>query len=139
MSAVILSGLFAAARCCLPAHWHSIPPAAGTVQDTASAGDYIPAHGPSAVPPSRAPSAFRPEAGYPAVPDVRAENDRWVGHETGNSDPLYHLEHPWGHGHFPGDIGSGQAPALSRWRESARRDRDEALGGSGSHVRTRAK
>jgi len=36
-----------------------------------------------------------------------AENDRWVGHETGRSDPNYHLDHLWEHGHFPGAIGAG--------------------------------
>ena len=71
-------------------------------------GGHIPARGPAPVRgPARAPVPVRPEPGYPAAPHVRAENDRWVGHETGRNDPNYHLDHPWEHGHFPGAIGRG--------------------------------
>jgi hypothetical protein len=38
---------------------------------------------------------------------VHAENDRWVGHDSGRGDSHYHLDHPWGHGHFPGRVGPG--------------------------------
>jgi len=38
---------------------------------------------------------------------VHAENDRWVGHDTGRADVHYHLDHPWEHGRFPGGIGRG--------------------------------
>jgi hypothetical protein len=34
-------------------------------------------------------------------------NDTWVGHDTGRNDPHYHLDRPWAHGHFPGEIGRG--------------------------------
>ncbi len=34
-------------------------------------------------------------------------NDRWVGHDTGRRDANYHLDHPWEHGRFPGEIGRG--------------------------------
>jgi len=72
-------------------------------------GGHIPAHGPSPLRgPSRAPSGVSHEGGYPAAPHVRAENDQWVGHETGTNDPHYHLDHPWEHGHFPGPIGPNQ-------------------------------
>jgi hypothetical protein len=27
---------------------------------------------------------------------VHADNDRWVGHDSGGNDPHYHLDHPWG-------------------------------------------
>jgi len=71
-------------------------------------GGHIPAHGPAATHgPARAPYAAADEAGHPAAPHVHAENDRWVGHDTGRSDPHYHLDHPWEHGHFPGAIGPG--------------------------------
>jgi len=71
-------------------------------------GGHIPAHGP---PPGGAPSRSWPgvseEPGHPAAPHVHAENDRWVGHDTGRNDPHYHLDHPWEHGLFPGAIGAG--------------------------------
>lgn len=38
---------------------------------------------------------------------VHAENDRWVGHDTGRGDAHYHLDHPWEHGRFAGPIGAG--------------------------------
>src|ERR1700681_362960 len=36
---------------------------------------------------------------------VHAENDRWIGHDTGRNDAHYHLDHPWEHGRFTGAIG----------------------------------
>jgi len=48
---------------------------------------------------------YRDEQGHPEAPHVHAQDDRWVGHETGRNDPHYHLEHPWEHGHFAGAIG----------------------------------
>jgi hypothetical protein len=71
-------------------------------------GGHIPAHGPSPMgAPSRFPSGVRDVAEHPSAPHVHAENDRWVGHDTGRDDPHYHLDHPWEHGHFPGAIGPG--------------------------------
>jgi hypothetical protein len=75
---------------------------------------HIPAHGPG---PVRAPTArkaptqnehrkFNDQSGHPEAPHVHADNDRWVGHDTGRNDPHYHLEHPWEHGHFTGGIGA---------------------------------
>jgi hypothetical protein len=88
---------------------------------------HIPARGPPAFRAPRVPSAtsgtpprreggppaqegqrtsFRDQAGHPEAPHVHPENDRWVGHESGPSDPHYHVDKPWEHGHFPGTIGA---------------------------------
>ena len=48
---------------------------------------------------------FSDQKGHPEAPHVHAENDRWVGHDTGRNDAHYHLDHPWEHGHFGGGIG----------------------------------
>jgi hypothetical protein len=65
-------------------------------------GGHIPAHGPLGArgrPPVRtlAPQAGDPahlnysdERGHPNAPHVHA-NDRWVGHDSGPTDPLLHL------------------------------------------------
>jgi hypothetical protein len=77
-------------------------------------GGHIPARGPAPVRTMRpAPSAdtprrtFTDQEGHPSSPHVHAENDRWVGHDTGRGDANYHLDHPWEHGHFGGPIGAG--------------------------------
>jgi len=84
-------------------------------------GGHIPAHGPTAAP--RAPQAsarsapaagvvgtarptLRDEPSHPEAPHVHAENDRWVGHNSGRGDANFHLDHPWAHGHFGGPIGA---------------------------------
>jgi hypothetical protein len=87
-------------------------------------GGHIPQHGP---PPARhdaprAPQTDRPaddrppdhrrfddHPGHPQAPHVHAANDEWVGHNQGRHDPHYHLDHPWEHGHFPGEIGARHA------------------------------
>jgi hypothetical protein len=82
---------------------------------------HIPARGPArarvmprAAPPSheREPAAppsgarhYRDQPDHPEAPHVHAENDTWVGHETGRRDPNYHLDHPWEHGRFSRAIG----------------------------------
>ncbi len=48
---------------------------------------------------------YRDQQDHPEAPHVHAENDRWVGHNTGRSDANYHLDHPWEHGRFGGEIG----------------------------------
>jgi len=89
-------------------------------------GGHIPAHGPApyraparpaaperAPAPSRAPARpaapaqrnFADAQGHPNAPHVHAQGDQWVGHDTGPGDPHYHLDHPWAHGHFPGNFG----------------------------------
>lgn len=44
---------------------------------------------------------FRDYQGHPNAPHVHNDG-RWVGHMSGER---YHLEHPWEHGHFRGEIG----------------------------------
>lgn len=44
--------------------------------------------------------------GHPDAPHVH-NNGKWVGHDSGPGDARYHLDHPWGHGHFTGGIGRG--------------------------------
>lgn len=84
---------------------------------------HIPARGPSRAPangrpaptreqtPARTPqqeerhSSFRDQEGHPEAPHVHAENDRWIGHDSGRNDPHYHLDHPWEHGHFTAGFG----------------------------------
>ncbi|HLX09949.1 MAG TPA: hypothetical protein VKY89_18980 [Thermoanaerobaculia bacterium] len=79
-------------------------------------GGHLPAHGPqpsrapAARPPARTPARtevrhFSEQPGHPDVPHVDARTDRWVGHDSGPSDPHYHLDHPWAHGHFTGGFG----------------------------------
>jgi hypothetical protein len=66
-----------------------------------------PAHGPA--PSHGAPKApvthtETPEQpSHPAAPHV--EGKKWVGHDSGPSDPNYHLDQPWQHGHFSGGFG----------------------------------
>lgn len=48
---------------------------------------------------------YNDQQGHPEAPHVHAENDRWVGHDSGRSDANYHLDHPWEHGHFTGGFG----------------------------------
>jgi hypothetical protein len=72
---------------------------------------HIPARGPVAAPrstPTPAATTARPSyrdgAGHPNAPHVHAQNDQWIGH-TGSDDARYRVATPWGHGHFPGEIG----------------------------------
>lgn len=86
-------------------------------------GGHIPAHGPTAshtvakpaptrggAPPQAAHVADRP--GHPSAPHVDAATDHWVGHDAGKNNPTYHLDHPWEHGHFPGEVGSSHVYRL---------------------------
>lgn len=115
-AALIISG-FALAQRPSGGGGHAVEHSAG--------GGHIPARGPAPMrAPARAPSTFRAEPGYPAAPHVRAETDRWVGHETGPKDPNYHLDNPWEHGHFPGTIGAGHV-----WRLGGGDHGRFALGG----------
>ena len=86
-------------------------PAAGGGEHGVGRG-YVPARGPAPVraPARPAPGSderrhFNDQQGHPEAPHVHAENDRWVGHDTGRGDAHFHLDHPWEHGHFEGGIG----------------------------------
>src|SRR5579864_2449483 len=89
-------------------------------------GGHIPARGPapsrSSAPARQAPAnrgnggggggqsndarrSYRDQPSHPEAPHVHAEDDRWVGHDSGRGDAHYHLDHPWEHGHFRGEIG----------------------------------
>jgi hypothetical protein len=76
-------------------------------------GGHVPAHGP---PPAKAkaPSRNLPPAesfvdkgGHPPAPHVHANNDQWIGHNSGKNDPRYELAHPFDHGRFNGGFGPG--------------------------------
>ncbi|MGH9528835.1 MAG: hypothetical protein ACRD2S_02840 [Terriglobales bacterium] len=49
--------------------------------------------------------SFQDQPTHPEAPHVHAQNDQWVGHDSGRNDANYHLDHPWEHGHFTGAIG----------------------------------
>jgi len=84
-------------------------------------GGHIPAHGPTPYHGSaqvqrgnegggrpgggEARPSYRDQQGHPEAPHVHAEGDRWIGHDSGRGDAHYHLDHPWEHGHFGGEIG----------------------------------
>ena len=99
-----------------PSQPHSSPQAHGG-HEQGVGGGHIPQHGPAPVrtpapkPPQHQPehpeqrATYQDKPGHPPAPHVHAENDHWVGHETGRGDPHYHLDHPWEHGHFTGAIG----------------------------------
>jgi hypothetical protein len=68
----------------------------------------IPKHGPTAfkatpqpVQPNR---NYSDKPGHPNAPHVD-NGKRWVGHDSGPSDPRYHMDNPWEHGHFSGGFG----------------------------------
>jgi hypothetical protein len=84
-------------------------------------GGHIPAHGPTPYHGSaqvqrgnegggrsgggEARPSYRDQQGHPEAPHVHAEGDRWIGHDSGRGDAHYHLDHPWQHGRFGGEIG----------------------------------
>lgn len=89
-------------------------------------GGHIPARGPTPshttarpAPPTRGgtPPAkvtrVPDQPGHPAAPHVDAATDRWVGHDGGKHNPQYHLDHPWEHGHFTGEIGGSHVYRLT--------------------------
>jgi hypothetical protein len=74
-------------------------------------GGHIPSRGPARTP---APPASRKPApppnyahvtGHPNAPHVDARTESWVGHDVRRDEPGLHLDHPWQHGHFGGEIG----------------------------------
>ena len=96
---------------------HGGAPQAGMGHEQGVGGGHIPQHGPApARPAPKAPKqnshpeaeprkTFQDAAGHLPAPHVHAENDRWIGHDTGRNDVHYHLDHPWEHGHFTGALG----------------------------------
>ena len=72
---------------------------------------HIPARGPAPVARPQASRkgddrrTFGDQQGHPQAPHVHAENDRWIGHDSGRRDDHYHVDHAWEHGHFEGGIG----------------------------------
>jgi hypothetical protein len=50
-------------------------------------------------------ASYRDQQGHPEAPHVHAEGDRWIGHDSGRNDAHYHLDQPWQHGRFGGEIG----------------------------------
>jgi hypothetical protein len=63
--------------------------------------------------------SYRDQPSHPEAPHVHAQNDQWVGHDSGKNDPHYHLDKPFEHGRFPGEIGRNHV-----WRiEGGGRDR----------------
>jgi len=85
-------------------------------------GGHIPARGPMAhpqpaparpVPEGRKAPSFSDAKGHPEAPHVHTKGDAWVGHDTGRDDAHYHLDHPWEHGHFPGEFGRGHVYRLA--------------------------
>jgi hypothetical protein len=49
---------------------------------------------------------YQDQQGHPDAPHVHAQDDRWIGHDTGRNDPHYHLDQPWAHGRFERPIGA---------------------------------
>ena len=96
---------------------HAVGPAVGGGHIPARGPAPGPAHAPARPPVTSAPNRggappqqnqgrhFSEQPGHPNAPHVDANNDRWVGHDTGRGDASYHLDHPWEHGHFPGAFG----------------------------------
>ena len=75
---------------------------------------YVPARGPRPTPKPAPPARqqqrtpenqhpnYSDRGGHPTAPHVHPGTDTWVGH---GPDQHYHLDHPWEHGHFPGEVG----------------------------------
>ncbi|MGC1107176.1 MAG: hypothetical protein WA876_11615, partial [Candidatus Acidiferrales bacterium] len=75
---------------------------------------YIPSRGPARttrpVTPARATKApagsqrptYVDKPGHPSAPHVHPSTGAWVGN---GPSPNYHLDHPWEHGRYPGQIG----------------------------------
>jgi hypothetical protein len=95
-------------------------PQHGQSQERGVGNGHIPARGPAVVhtsprastpnrrfapPPEGQRRIVRDQQDHPEAPHVHAENDHWVGHDSGRSDAHLHLDRPWEHGRFPGGIG----------------------------------
>jgi hypothetical protein len=47
---------------------------------------------------------YSDKPGHPNAPHVDPTN-HWVGHDTGQNDANFHIDHPWEHGRFSGGFG----------------------------------
>jgi competence protein ComEA len=56
---------------------------------------------------------FADRPGHPDAPHVHS-NNAWIGHDSGSSDPQYHLDQPWPNGRFPGGLGKGHLFPLDK-------------------------
>ncbi|MGA8025580.1 MAG: hypothetical protein WB992_00425 [Bryobacteraceae bacterium] len=105
----LLAGLLLAI--CLPALSQHSDQRGGGDRGGRVGGGFVPQHGPerSAAPRNEAPSRggarpnFRDAEGHPNAPHVHSDGT-WVGHDENRGN--YHLDRPWAHGHFPGQIGA---------------------------------
>ena len=96
-------------------------PRGGGGHPAAVGGGHIPARGPAAATVSKSgrPSKGQEsrsgnenrlavdKKGHPELPHVHANNDQWVGHNSGRNDAHYHVDHPFAHGPFTGGFGPG--------------------------------
>jgi hypothetical protein len=71
-------------------------------------GGYIPPHGPEPMHGDghAGPSTFVDRPGHPDAPHVHTDG-HWIGHDSGPGDARFHLDRPFDHGRFPGEIGPG--------------------------------
>jgi competence ComEA-like helix-hairpin-helix protein len=51
-------------------------------------------------------STLSDRPGHPKAPHVHPDG-KWIGHDSGPSDPTYHLDQPWRNGHYMGGFGKG--------------------------------
>jgi len=96
-------------------------PRGGGGHPAAVGGGHIPARGPAAATVSKSgrPSKGQEsrsgnenrlavdKKGHPELPHVHANNDQWVGHNSGRNDAHYHVDHPFAHGPLTGGFGPG--------------------------------
>jgi hypothetical protein len=85
-------------------------------------GGYIPSRGPEPfcchLPLGRHHGeSVRDSEGHPHSPHVHHDG-KWIGHEWGRDDEAFHLDHPYQHGRFPGDIGHDHLFRLAGGRPS---------------------
>jgi hypothetical protein len=50
---------------------------------------------------------FADRAGHPEAPHVHADDNRWIGHDSGRGDAHYQVNRPFEHGRFSGGFGPG--------------------------------
>jgi len=134
IAAVVLLGAFSVFALQKPNKTQTSRPAPAQKRPEPVGNGHIPAHGPAPMKAPQHPSqppkvteqraqppkgnehpeqpskgnerpSYRDQPDHPNAPHVHAKTDQWVGHNTGPDDPHYHLDKPWEHGRFPGEIG----------------------------------